>query len=42
MKDIELFQIALGISSPWFVKSLELDPVAKRYSGPHLEDQGKS
>ena len=29
MKDIELFQIALGISSPWFVKSLELDPVAK-------------
>lgn len=28
MKDIELFQIALGLSSPWFVKSLELDPAA--------------
>ena len=38
MKDIELFQIALGISSPWFVKSLELDPVAKRLD-IHLDFQ---
>ena len=38
MKDIELFQIALGISSPWFVKSLELDPAAKRLD-IHLDFQ---
>ena len=30
MKDIELFQMALDIPSPWFVESLELDPAAKR------------
>ena len=38
MKDIELFQIALGLSSPWFVKSLELDPAAKRLD-IHLDFQ---
>ena len=38
MKDIELFQLALGISLPWFVKSLELDPVAKRLD-IHLDFQ---
>ena len=38
MKDIELFQIALGISSPWFVKSLELAPAAKRLD-IHLDFQ---
>ena len=38
MKDIELFQLALGISSPWFVKSLELDPAAKRLD-IHLDFQ---
>ena len=38
MKDIELFQIALGISSPWFVKSLELDPITKKLD-IHLDFQ---
>ena len=41
MKDIELFQLALGISSPWFFKSLELDPVAKRLD-IHLDFQKRS
>ena len=38
MKDIELFQMALGISSPWFVESLELAPAAKRLD-IHLDFQ---
>ena len=33
-----MFQLALGISLPWFVKSLELDPVAKRLD-IHLDFQ---
>ena len=41
MKDIELFQIALGISSPWFVKSLELDPVAKRLDMKYTEERAE-